>query len=226
MKSNHFILILLMAALVAGVSSFFVTRARVCSPCNQSCQTKTFQAEALKLADMLESETASRDQIIDQARKVFSIRQNNIIVVARQALKTDASRQTILDLLPCPMDSNSAKTHTESGSCCVGPGCCCKFDAAQCQTLAQCDPNFIKASIVMESEIAGARASLVSLLNDRTIPDEKIISAIQSYLEKNSTLEIRAIEYFITIRQHLTAEQRKQIFCWCAQTLRAQAVAR
>jgi hypothetical protein len=220
MKSRHFVLILFAAAMVAGTASFFVTRARVCDPWNQSCQTKVFQTEALRLADMLESETSSRDQIISQARKVFSIRQSNIISVAHEVLKTDAGRRTIPDLIPCPMDSNQANTRSEAGYCCIGPGCCCKFDSVQSKTLAQSDPNFLKASNTLQLEIANAHRSLVSMLNDPTVPNEKIIGAIQDYLEKSSALEIRAIEYFITIRQHLTAEQRKQIFCWCAQQLR------
>jgi hypothetical protein len=219
MKSNRFILILLMAALVAGTSSFFVTRARICGPCNQSCQTKTFKAETLRLADMLEAETSSHDQIIDQARKVFAIRQSNIIAAARHALKTDTGRQTILDMLPCPADSNQTKT----GSCCAGPGCCCKFNSGQSQKLAQSDPNFLKACAGSKSETNRIRQSLVSMLNDRSVSDEKIIDAIQDYLERNNILEIRAIEYFIAIRPHLTVEQRKQIFCWCAGQLRSQA---
>ena len=219
MKSTRFALILFAAALVAGTSSFFVTRHHACRPCSQSCQATAFQAETLKLADMLESQTSSRDQIIGQAHKVFSIRQNTIIAAVRQILTADTGRQTILDLLPCPTDSNQTKT----SRCCVGPGCCCKFDSTQCQTLAHCDPNFLKVSNALESEIAGARVSLVSMLNDRTVPNEKIIGVIQDCLEKSNLLEIRAIDYFLTIRQHLTAEQRKQIFCWCAQQLRTKA---
>ena len=221
MKSTRFALILFAAAMVAGTSSFLIARHRACSPCSRSCQITTFQAEALKLADMLELETSSRDQIINQALMVFSIRRNNIIAAARQTLKADADKPAILDLLPCPMDSNQ----TQNGNCCVGPGCCCKFDSVQSEKLAQSDPNFLKTSNALELEIANIRTSLVSMLNDRTVSDEKIVGAIQDYLEKSSTLEIRAIEYFITIRQHLTAEQRKQIFCWCARQLRTKAQA-
>jgi hypothetical protein len=49
------------------------------------------------------------------------------------------------------------------------------------------------------------------MLNDRTVPDEKIIGAVQGYLEKSSALEIRAIEYFVTIRTKIRGETRQII---------------
>jgi hypothetical protein len=223
MKFNRFSLILVAAALAAGTSSFFITRHRVCGSCYSARQTKTFQVEALRLADMLESETASRDQMMNQARKVFSIRQENIIAAVTEALKTDSGRKTILDLIPAPVDANQTKMDMQAGYCCVGPGCCCKFDSVQSQKLAQSDPNFLKASSVLESQMSHLRQSLISMLNNRAVPDERILSAVRDYLEKTTILEIRAVEYLISIKPCLTAEQQKQIFCWCARQLRDNA---
>jgi hypothetical protein len=223
MKTNYLVLILVAAAFASGVSSFFITTHRVCRPCISSCDTKTFQTQAGRLADMLESQTVSREQIIGQARKVLAIRQNNIIAAAREALKSNSDRQTILNLIPYPTDSNQIQKTSEPGYCCVGPGCCCKFDSAQSKTLAASDPNFLKTTGKLELEIKHSHQSLASMLSDKAIPDERIISAIQGCLEKNNALEIRAVEYFTNIKPHLTAEQQKQIFCWCAAQIRDKA---
>ena len=232
MKRGNLVLILLLIASVSGGLSFVLTR-KTCGPSMTDCKTMinckadlpAFKAQTIRLAQLLELETSTRDQIINQAHKVFEIRQNNILAAADAIIKSDANKQTIIELLPCPMDKNNTNQHLESDKCCVGPGCCCKFEAVQSQKIMQSDPEYLEVSYKLRSELAEARQLLVSTLNDRNIAHQKIILALKDYLEKSNALEIRAIEYFITIRPHLTAEQRKQIFCWCTQSIQTGTVA-
>jgi hypothetical protein len=107
----------------------------------------------------------------------------------------------------------------DSGKCCVGPDCCCKFDATQSQMLIKSDPKFLKTSNQLQAELGTMHSTILSMLNDRSVSNETIMKSVQKYLEKNKALELRAIEYFISIKPHLIIEQKKQIFCSCTQSI-------
>ena len=211
MKLKYFVLILLLVAIIVGSSSFFVAKNCLCS---SQGQTNEFKTEAAKFANMLENKNVSRDEILSQAQKVFSMRRDNIIAACRKALKTE--RKSILALLPCPADSN------KMDSCCVGPDCCCKFDSTQSQQISKADPNFLSTSSELRSKMDFIRNSLASMLNDISADESKIISGIEDYLNVDTALEIRAVEYFLTIKPQLTPDQQRQILCSCTSQLRNQ----
>lgn len=91
---------------------------------------------------------------------------------------------------------------------------------AQRRRVAEHDPSFAADVRRLREEVDARRAELAAVLENADSPDELVIQRVEAAIAAKNALERRVARYLITIRQHLTSEQRHRLLSLCAECVR------
>jgi Spy/CpxP family protein refolding chaperone len=82
------------------------------------------------------------------------------------------------------------------------------------------DPSFSDDLNALRADVAEARSALVAALETGDLSDDQIRQRVESVITASAALERRVIDHLLSVRQHLTPEQQRQVFSLCAEGVR------
>lgn len=83
------------------------------------------------------------------------------------------------------------------------------------------DPKFPEDVRILQKELAQARSMLAAAFEDEGVTDDEIRQRVEATIEVHNRLERRVVEYLISVRDHLTPQQKGQLYGLCAEKVRA-----
>lgn len=92
--------------------------------------------------------------------------------------------------------------------------------ADQRELLRGKDPTFAQELTELRGQVTSRRAELASTLEKVEASDEEILQSVERVIEAENALERRVTRYLLNVREHLTPEQQRRLFCLCAERVR------
>jgi len=83
--------------------------------------------------------------------------------------------------------------------------------AAQQAAATQTDPNYTADAARLTQEVRDAYAAFVRALQDLDTPDAQVQQALEAFITSRRQLELRTVDYVLSIRPLLSAEQQQQL---------------
>ena len=94
------------------------------------------------------------------------------------------------------------------------------LDAEQAKLIEDHDSNFVTDLNTLRTNLEAARSRLAAAFEDENIPDDEILRRVEAAIEAHNQLERRVAEYLISVRDHLTPQQQRQLYRLCAEQVR------
>lgn len=91
---------------------------------------------------------------------------------------------------------------------------------AQRHQIATHDPAFAADLSSLRSSLNSRREALAAALGDVNSPDQIIELRVEEVIAASNALERRVMKHLLEVRDHLTADQQKQLFGLCAEGVR------
>lgn len=82
------------------------------------------------------------------------------------------------------------------------------------------DPAFARDLRKLRAELAHQRALLASSLDGAAVAPDAVRARLNDVLATQAAIEHRVMDYLLSVRDHLTPDQRRQLFGLCAEEVR------
>lgn len=90
----------------------------------------------------------------------------------------------------------------------------------QQRIIREADPSYDTERGTLMSEIQKTAADLASALANDHSSDQEVLDKLEKGIAAHDRLERRVTEHLLKVRQHLSPDQRKQLFDVCAEHVR------
>jgi Spy/CpxP family protein refolding chaperone len=95
-----------------------------------------------------------------------------------------------------------------------------RIPADQRAALRANDPSFADDLRRLRAELAGSRSELAAALDQPTTASADIRAKSEAVIAASAALERRVTDHLLSIHEHLTADQQRQLFGLCAEGVR------
>lgn len=92
--------------------------------------------------------------------------------------------------------------------------------ANQQDEIRQHDPNFAGDLKSLRAVLAVNRTDLATALDDPKASDDAIRGKVDAVVAANAQLQRRVVDYLLSVRHHLSADQQRRLFGLCAEGVR------
>jgi hypothetical protein len=92
--------------------------------------------------------------------------------------------------------------------------------ADQREAIQQHDPEFAQKLKLLRDTLTAKRADLAATLDDPKSTDDGIRAKLEAVIAADASLERSVVDYVLTVRHHLTADQQQRLFGLCAEGVR------
>jgi len=94
------------------------------------------------------------------------------------------------------------------------------LDRKTAEEIESHDPQFTEDLKSLQRELASARSTLATLLENENSTNEQIQGQVEKCIAKHNAQERRVAQYLLTVRDHLTSGQQRKLFRLCAEGVR------
>ena len=95
-----------------------------------------------------------------------------------------------------------------------------QLSAEQTEAIGRDDPDFEADCVRLDSELMEQRMILADLLAKPSTPKADILGQVEQVITTHNALERRVAQYLLVVRDHLSADQQKQLMGLCAKSVR------
>ncbi len=82
------------------------------------------------------------------------------------------------------------------------------------------DPTFAADLNQLKTELQNKKQGFAALLEKSDASDDAVRSQLEAVLNTSNTIERRVANYLLSVRDHLTSDQRRKLFGLCAEQVR------